>query len=581
MNAFARALAALHRDPNLSVACTWTAAPEWLPLGSISLRGIESQPAERAFGDGGLGAITGRRFLDVAVADVPGRVRRGDTITIGADVLTVEVAELDIEGITWRLTLAAGPEASLPETLRAVFLGDSVTDYMSSVTVGSDGYPSIAYMYRGYGTWMAGLTGGRLVYDQNDDLGNAGDRSDQILVRLPAAIARAPDVLFAHIGHNDITQLNSFYGGDQVALRAALLAAYQSVVAAANDAGITPVVLPIWAHSNWSLQAQFDVCAAHVAELEAWCAANAAVFIDSYLADLIDPDTGAIRTDLSDGVHPNSEGAYLFAKPIASWLGARLETLRHKMTVLGEPILTDRTDLEGDGGDLTGFPFGGVLATGWDAYGTSTDEFTAGTVTFSKAARADGFVEQVITWAGAVGPSTGTKHGFTFRVEAPDIEPGEIVILTCLARIENPTAGLKGPWAMLYEYNGTTPRFGELRGMTGMPADVFAGAEFTIRTPPLTIRPNMGASYLDVRLGAEVDESAGISGSLAIWGVELLRLPAPPAPPPPDPVDVQWSLDADYGGISTLIEWTLTAEYGTGSYDLNAVPRVPGAYALN
>jgi hypothetical protein len=122
MSAFTRALSALHADANLSVACTW--APGWgrdaaralvadLVAGTVSLsidgtavRGVRAQPQDAAFGaGGGLGAITPRETLDLAIADLPAVAMRDDLAVIGAESFIVERVERDVEALTWRLTL--------------------------------------------------------------------------------------------------------------------------------------------------------------------------------------------------------------------------------------------------------------------------------------------------------------------------------------------------------------------------------------------------------------------------------------------------------------------------------------------
>lgn len=121
MSAFSAAVATLHADTNLSIACTWSygwdrAAGRTLALdfeaetyaleaAAVSLRGIQAQPEQPTFG-AQRGAVVPRRELDLAAADLPARAMRGDLITIGADAFVVEIAELDIEGVTWRLTLS-------------------------------------------------------------------------------------------------------------------------------------------------------------------------------------------------------------------------------------------------------------------------------------------------------------------------------------------------------------------------------------------------------------------------------------------------------------------------------------------
>jgi hypothetical protein len=122
VTAFAAAVAALHRDPNLSVACIW--APGWgrawprgmaldldagtatLSVDTVGLRVIDAAPVEGGLGLGQPGVIAGRRNIDLAAADLPGEAMRDDLLTIGADTFRVETAEMDVEGLTWRLMLS-------------------------------------------------------------------------------------------------------------------------------------------------------------------------------------------------------------------------------------------------------------------------------------------------------------------------------------------------------------------------------------------------------------------------------------------------------------------------------------------
>lgn len=122
MTAFARAVAALHRDANLSVACEWY--PGWdrdasralavdfeaeeysLSTEGTAVRGIRSQEVAPTFGPGNLGGMAGREYLDLAITDLPADVTRGDTIQIGVATITVEAVERDVEALTWRITLS-------------------------------------------------------------------------------------------------------------------------------------------------------------------------------------------------------------------------------------------------------------------------------------------------------------------------------------------------------------------------------------------------------------------------------------------------------------------------------------------
>ena len=105
-SAFARALAALHADPNGTVAATWSTGPARpLPAyGPIAFRGPYTEE-NRAFG----GGVGGPRTIDIAIADLPAEVLRDDIIIIEPDTnpvtYKVDQVERDLEGLTWRVAL--------------------------------------------------------------------------------------------------------------------------------------------------------------------------------------------------------------------------------------------------------------------------------------------------------------------------------------------------------------------------------------------------------------------------------------------------------------------------------------------
>lgn len=105
MNAFARALAALHRDLNLSVECTWVPAGGDLETDGVTVRGVLAMPVDQAFGAGPLAAMAERLRIDVLVADVA-TIVRNDRLWIDGASRRIEQVERDIEGLTWRLTLS-------------------------------------------------------------------------------------------------------------------------------------------------------------------------------------------------------------------------------------------------------------------------------------------------------------------------------------------------------------------------------------------------------------------------------------------------------------------------------------------
>jgi hypothetical protein len=103
MSAFAAALATLHADPNMAEAGQYRRPPwPWAPA-----RIIRTAPNADMGGLGGPGARAGYLYADVPVAALAYTPQRGDEVKLGAVVYTVEDAERDTLGLSWRLTLSA------------------------------------------------------------------------------------------------------------------------------------------------------------------------------------------------------------------------------------------------------------------------------------------------------------------------------------------------------------------------------------------------------------------------------------------------------------------------------------------
>jgi hypothetical protein len=101
VTAFATALATLHADPNMGTAAefrrpsyTWS-----------SVRVILSQPTD-AFGN----TVAGTLQADIQASAVTHTPQHGDELRIGATTYTVETAERDALGLSWRLQLSQPAE---------------------------------------------------------------------------------------------------------------------------------------------------------------------------------------------------------------------------------------------------------------------------------------------------------------------------------------------------------------------------------------------------------------------------------------------------------------------------------------
>ena len=98
MGVFDDALAVLAADPNLGVEATYQAAGTGAP---VSLRVLRSSP-DRVVDAFDTPLLRATDVLTVAIA-VLATIEPGDTFTIGADLLTVEAAERDANGVAWRV----------------------------------------------------------------------------------------------------------------------------------------------------------------------------------------------------------------------------------------------------------------------------------------------------------------------------------------------------------------------------------------------------------------------------------------------------------------------------------------------
>lgn len=98
MSAFAAALAALAADPNLGVSALWRTDGSGA---GVPVRVLRSSPDVTGAGFE-TSIIQPTDVLTVAIGSVPSP-EAGDTITIGAEVLTVQHAERDAAGVAWRV----------------------------------------------------------------------------------------------------------------------------------------------------------------------------------------------------------------------------------------------------------------------------------------------------------------------------------------------------------------------------------------------------------------------------------------------------------------------------------------------
>lgn len=159
--------------------------------------------------------------------------------------------------------------------------------------------------------------------------GVGGERSDELLSRMPAILDRDPGLAFVLIGTNDAGQ-------------SIPLADYQdniaAIVAVCDAAGV-PVafgLIPPRAYAG----PETDLTRLYNHWLRVWCHRNGIACVDTYGA-LVDPATGLLAAayDSGDGVHPSNAGYAALGGAIAAALDLPLPTW--PVTCAGEGMLPD------------------------------------------------------------------------------------------------------------------------------------------------------------------------------------------------------------------------------------------------
>lgn len=144
--------------------------------------------------------------------------------------------------------------------------------------------------------------------------GVPGQRSDQILARIPAILANnpTPGCLFVLAGTND--------GSSFVSV--STFAANITAIKALTDAANVPLVLSTVPPRSSTYATQNGYNRTYNTWLRLWCRMQGVPLADSY-KELVDVTTGYIAAsyDSGDGTHPNDAGHLAMAAPIAAAIG--------------------------------------------------------------------------------------------------------------------------------------------------------------------------------------------------------------------------------------------------------------------
>ena len=280
-----------------------------------------------------------------------------------------------------------------------VVLGDSQTA-QGSTNAGTNDVDTGTYGYvfnnTGYLGWLQTLLGNRR-FNLLRNAGVSGERTDQILARVPSVVADNPNWCIVLAGANDILQSVS-----EATIKTNLAAIYDGLLAA----GIRVVAVTILPNDSATTTAHKQAIHGTNAWMRDYARSHPGMVLIDVHAALANPSTGNYATNMSsDGTHVTAFGSYRMAKVMADTLAPLLPPTLSLLGSNADPYnLSTNGRMQGTAGWLTTGITGDVAdlwSTGWDG--------AAGTAVMSKVARTDG-VEG--TWQQVQATSAGTFRMF-------------------------------------------------------------------------------------------------------------------------------------------------------------------------
>jgi len=207
--------------------------------------------------------------------------------------------------------------------------------------------------------WGNALSGNRAVIVKN--LGYSGDRTDQVLARLPAAIATNAGVLYIHCGVNDIAQqyptaatsgFTAFTNIKKMIDAAVANGMIPLVVVDPGAENFTPAMIVQLIELNQRLREYAEICPRMV------------LFdLPAAVYNVATSTTTAIKLiGYLDGVHQNNLGAYIAGKAFALILQAIMPPRPHGIRALYESSVNSLVNLLQN--PMFTNMTGGILGTG-------------------------------------------------------------------------------------------------------------------------------------------------------------------------------------------------------------------------
>ncbi|MGQ4272491.1 SGNH/GDSL hydrolase family protein [Terrihabitans sp. B22-R8] len=340
-------------------------------------------------------------------------------------------------------------------------LGDSIT------AMGGSFVANRVKNARGFTTWMTMLGGQRFWMPDEFNFGISGQRTDQMLERLPAVLAARPSVCVVLAGTNDILPISGRPG----LTPQNSLSNLQQIFDGLQAVGIVVIALPPLPRSDTPFNA--DDRRGHVRQIREFIRAQHYLRRNFHVVDcamtLGDAVTGGPKTNpivMPDLLHPNCHGAYLIGAEIEKVLRTLQPTARVPLadaTDLYHPTLNPRGNLFPNGLMLgTGGQIGGG-ATGVIADGVkSTNALPAGvSAIFSKEPRDEGGEWQVLELSGSITNNAAPTRINIWPVAQfnGSVQPGDVVEAFCEFKVDAGAKGVCCTSLVQYLTGGTASKF--------------------------------------------------------------------------------------------------------------------------
>ena len=249
-------------------------------------------------------------------------VAAAEAIGNADNLLTGTVADARLPVTAQAATLAA--TYTRPQGGRTALLGDSTTDRNALFTIGG-GYvttPGAGYFWQANMHLRDALT---LVHEG----GVSGEKTDQMLIRVPDVLATTPDICVVLGGTNDV-----FANRTTAQVTAGLTAIYDALRAG----GVLRIAAGHIPPADSYTSGQRLVASQVNAWITDYCRASKGMVCVPWAAVLTDPTTGNYLTGMAtDGTHPSTSGAAFMGRVLA---GALRPWIRQD----GAALATSNTD---------------------------------------------------------------------------------------------------------------------------------------------------------------------------------------------------------------------------------------------